>query len=34
MRIEHPRSVRSPEQIAVIRREIGQKFDFTDGAAE
>ena len=34
MRIEHPRSVRSPEQIAVIRREIGQKFDFTDGSAE
>ena len=31
VRIECPRSVRSPEQIAAIRREIAQKFDFTDG---
>jgi ABC-type nitrate/sulfonate/bicarbonate transport system ATPase subunit len=31
VRIEHPRNVRSPEKIAAIRREIGEKFDFTDG---
>jgi ABC-type nitrate/sulfonate/bicarbonate transport system ATPase subunit len=34
VRIENPRSVRSPEQIAVIRREIGQKIGFTEGFAE
>jgi NitT/TauT family transport system ATP-binding protein len=33
VRIERPRSVRSPEQIALIRREIGQKIDFTEGLA-
>ncbi len=31
VRIEHPRSARSAEQTATIRREIGEKFDFTDG---
>jgi ABC-type nitrate/sulfonate/bicarbonate transport system ATPase subunit len=31
VRIECPRTVRSPEQIAAIRREIAQKFDFADG---
>jgi ABC-type nitrate/sulfonate/bicarbonate transport system ATPase subunit len=31
VRIECPRSVRSPEQIAVIHREIAQKIDFADG---
>ena len=31
VRIECPRTVRSPEQIAAIRHEIAQKFDFADG---
>jgi sulfonate transport system ATP-binding protein len=31
VRIECPRSVRSPEQIAIIRREIAAKFDLADG---
>jgi ABC-type nitrate/sulfonate/bicarbonate transport system ATPase subunit len=31
VRIEYPRSLRSPEQIAAIRREIAQKSDVTDG---
>ena len=31
VRIECPRSVRSPEQIATIRGEIAQKFEFADG---
>jgi sulfonate transport system ATP-binding protein len=30
VRIECPRSIRSPEQIATIRREIAQKFDVAD----
>jgi ABC-type nitrate/sulfonate/bicarbonate transport system ATPase subunit len=30
VRIECPRSNRSPEQIAAIRREIAQKFDVAD----
>jgi NitT/TauT family transport system ATP-binding protein len=31
VRIEQPRSARSPEQIAAIRREFGQKYGFTHG---
>ena len=31
VRIEHPRSMRSPEQIAAIRREIAQKLDIAEG---
>jgi NitT/TauT family transport system ATP-binding protein len=30
VQIEDPRSARSPEQIAAIRREIAEKFDVTD----
>jgi ABC-type nitrate/sulfonate/bicarbonate transport system ATPase subunit len=31
VRIEQPRTVRSPEQIAAIRREIAEKLDLTGG---
>ena len=31
VRIQYPRSGRSPEQIGDIRREIGEKFGFTGG---